>query len=229
MDFYAILELTIATDTLMTANQRNDEESKAYLVFFKNRRTGIAIRAASRSEAISKARAKKKRGSDEIATVRLATAEEKKQAANGSWVRNGPQHQRPGEMTIRGQGPRPKNYKGDSLTPDQLTAFNTALETRKDEIDRWQSQGKSEVYITTRIIEGLRSDGVITEERVDKSVSWKYGSGTATGKVVRRYIKPIELTLQGSKIRRNGTPDDPALLIQQENGARVLKLKSEVR
>ncbi len=35
-------------------------------------------------------------------------------------------------------------------------------------------------------------------------------------------------TLGGSEITRNGTDDNPALLIEQEDGSRVLKLRSEV-
>ena len=33
---------------------------------------------------------------------------------------------------------------------------------------------------------------------------------------------------KGSEITRNGTDDNPALLIEQEDGSRVLKLRSEV-
>lgn len=35
-------------------------------------------------------------------------------------------------------------------------------------------------------------------------------------------------TLGGSEITRNGSDDNPALLIEQEDGSRVLKLRSEV-
>lgn len=62
-----------------------------------------------------------------------------------------------------------------------------------------------------------------------KTVSWKYGEGIATGTIVRTYNRPISLKLQGSEIKRNGSDDNPALLIEQENGSRVLKLQSEVR
>ena len=64
--------------------------------------------------------------------------------------------------------------------------------------------------------------------RVGAKVSWSWGSGTAHGKVVERFERRVQRTLKGSQIVRNGRADDPALLIEQEDGARVLKLASEV-
>ncbi|RZK99158.1 MAG: DUF2945 domain-containing protein [Hymenobacter sp.] len=65
--------------------------------------------------------------------------------------------------------------------------------------------------------------------RKGTQVSWKYGTGTATGKVESVHKEPITRKLKGSDITRNGSDDDPALLIVQDNGDRVLKLKSEVK
>lgn len=65
--------------------------------------------------------------------------------------------------------------------------------------------------------------------RKGTQVSWKYGTGTATGKVESVHKEPITRKLKGSDITRNGSATDPALLIVQENGDRVLKLKSEVK
>ncbi|MGL5924641.1 HVA1 family protein [Chroococcidiopsis sp.] len=73
------------------------------------------------------------------------------------------------------------------------------------------------------------SDYAESKVRVGTTVSWKYGSGTATGKVIKVYRDRITLKLGDSEITRNGSEDDPALLIKQENGAKVLKLFSEVR
>lgn len=65
--------------------------------------------------------------------------------------------------------------------------------------------------------------------RKGTQVTWKYGTGTATGKVESVHKEPITRTLKGSEIKRNGRPDDPALVIVQANGDRVLKLQSEVQ
>lgn len=59
-------------------------------------------------------------------------------------------------------------------------------------------------------------------------VSWKYGTGTAKGKIEQTFTESVTRKIRGSDITRNGTPDNPAYLIEQDNGDRVLKLQSEV-
>ncbi|SFH78593.1 hypervirulence associated TUDOR domain-containing protein [Halpernia frigidisoli] len=59
-------------------------------------------------------------------------------------------------------------------------------------------------------------------------VQWKWGSGTATGKVIETHTEEITKTIKGSKITRKGEKDNKALLIEQEDGDKVLKLESEV-
>jgi hypothetical protein len=65
--------------------------------------------------------------------------------------------------------------------------------------------------------------------RKGSKVSWKYGTGTATGKIESVHKEPISRTIKGSEIKRNGSESDPAYVIVQDNGDRVLKLKSEVK
>ncbi|GAA4374311.1 DUF2945 domain-containing protein [Hymenobacter koreensis] len=60
-------------------------------------------------------------------------------------------------------------------------------------------------------------------------VVWKYGTGTATGKIAEVHKESVSRQLKGATITRNGTPENPAFVIVQENGDRVLKLKSEVK
>ncbi len=64
--------------------------------------------------------------------------------------------------------------------------------------------------------------------RKGQSVSWRWGSGTAHGKVEERFERRVQRTLKGSKIVKNGTADNPAYLIVQDDGARVLKRGSEL-
>jgi hypothetical protein len=64
--------------------------------------------------------------------------------------------------------------------------------------------------------------------REGTEVRWAWGNGAATGTVVEVHQDKITRTLQGSEITRNGSDDDPALVIEQEDGAQVLKLRSEV-
>ena len=64
--------------------------------------------------------------------------------------------------------------------------------------------------------------------RTGTEVSWRWGSSRATGKVVEVHTAKVTRALGGSEITRNGSGDDPAYVIEQEDGARVLKLRSEV-
>ncbi|MFL0412616.1 DUF2945 domain-containing protein [uncultured Sphingomonas sp.] len=59
-------------------------------------------------------------------------------------------------------------------------------------------------------------------------VSWHWGSGTAHGKVEERFERRVQRTLKGAKVVKNGTKDNPAFLIAQEDGAKVLKRGSEL-
>jgi len=64
--------------------------------------------------------------------------------------------------------------------------------------------------------------------RVGTAVSWKWGSSEASGKVVEIHRDKVTRTTKGSEITRNGSEDDPAYVIEQEDGTTVLKLRSEV-
>ena len=64
--------------------------------------------------------------------------------------------------------------------------------------------------------------------KVGDKVRWHWGSGTATGTVREIITESVIRTLKGSEITRHGSPDNPALYIEQEDGDGVLKLVSEV-
>lgn len=59
-------------------------------------------------------------------------------------------------------------------------------------------------------------------------VKWNWGSGTASGKVIETHAEEVHKTIKGSKITRKGEKGNKALLIEQEDGDKVLKLESEV-
>lgn len=65
--------------------------------------------------------------------------------------------------------------------------------------------------------------------RKGTQVSWKYGTGSATGKIESVHQESITRKLKGHDITRHGSADDPALVIVQENGDKVVKLQSEVK
>ena len=64
--------------------------------------------------------------------------------------------------------------------------------------------------------------------RKGSTVTWKYGTGTASGKIEEVHKESITKKIKGSDITRNGTADNPAFVIVQENGDKVVKLQSEV-
>ena len=64
--------------------------------------------------------------------------------------------------------------------------------------------------------------------REGTEVSWSWGTGTATGTVSEIHREKVTRTTKGEEITRNGSEDDPAYVIEQDDGTVVLKLRSEV-
>jgi hypothetical protein len=64
--------------------------------------------------------------------------------------------------------------------------------------------------------------------RTGTEVSWSWGSGTARGTVTEVHHEKVTRQTEGESITRNGSDDDPAYVIEQEDGTVVLKLASEV-
>ncbi|MHB2264146.1 hypervirulence associated TUDOR domain-containing protein [Aliihoeflea sp. PC F10.4] len=59
-------------------------------------------------------------------------------------------------------------------------------------------------------------------------MSWNWASGTATGKVVESFTDGVERTIKGAKIKRKASKDEPAYLVEQKDGDKVLKSHSEL-
>jgi hypothetical protein len=60
-------------------------------------------------------------------------------------------------------------------------------------------------------------------------VEWQWGNGSATGTIQEKFTSKVTRTIKGSEITRNATEDEPAYLIEQEDGDQVLKSHSEVK
>ena len=58
-------------------------------------------------------------------------------------------------------------------------------------------------------------------------VTWKFGKGTAKGTVAEVHKDDVERTVQGTKVKRKGSADEPALVIRQGD-KEVVKSASEV-
>ena len=61
------------------------------------------------------------------------------------------------------------------------------------------------------------------------TVEWDWGNGTASGKVKKTYTQKITRKIDGNEVTRDGSDDDPALYIEQDDGSEVMKSSSEVR
>lgn len=59
-------------------------------------------------------------------------------------------------------------------------------------------------------------------------VHWKWGQGVGEGKVAERFERRVSRTIAGKRIVRVGTKDNPAYLIHQKDGGKVLKRGSEL-
>ena len=64
--------------------------------------------------------------------------------------------------------------------------------------------------------------------RQGNKVKWSWGNGTAEGKVKETFTEKTTRTIDGNEVTKNGESGNKALLIEQEDGDRVLKLESEV-
>lgn len=61
------------------------------------------------------------------------------------------------------------------------------------------------------------------------TVAWQWGNGLAQGIVKSVHHEPTTILSKGKSIKRNGTADNPAIIIQHASGNDVIKLSSEVQ
>lgn len=59
-------------------------------------------------------------------------------------------------------------------------------------------------------------------------VKWSWGNGTGTGTVKKKYTQKITKKIGGSEVTRDASEDEPAYLVEQEDGDEVLKSGSEL-
>lgn len=59
-------------------------------------------------------------------------------------------------------------------------------------------------------------------------VTWEWGNSIAEGYIREKFTDKVSKTLKGSEVTRNASEDDPAYLIEQSEGDKVLKSHSEI-
>ena len=65
--------------------------------------------------------------------------------------------------------------------------------------------------------------------RVGDKVKWKWGDGYGEGKITERFNEKVTRTIDGTDVTRDASDDEPAYLIEQDDGDRVLKSVSEIK
>ncbi len=60
------------------------------------------------------------------------------------------------------------------------------------------------------------------------SVKWAWGAHEAHGEVVEKFERRVQRTLKGERVVRKASPEEPAYLIRQADGDRVLTSQSEL-
>ncbi|APD90201.1 DUF2945 domain-containing protein [Alteromonas mediterranea] len=64
---------------------------------------------------------------------------------------------------------------------------------------------------------------------INTEVEWEWGNGSATGNVREKFTSDVERTIKGSSVKREASDSDPAYLIEQDDGSKVLKSHSELK
>lgn len=65
--------------------------------------------------------------------------------------------------------------------------------------------------------------------RKGTKVLWKWGKNYASGKVKKIIKHDFKKKIKGSMIKRKGSSEEPVYLIEQEDGDKVLKSRSEIK
>ena len=68
----------------------------------------------------------------------------------------------------------------------------------------------------------------MAEGLTNDSVRWTWGEGRGEGRIVERFERRVQRTILGARVVKNGSADNPAFLIRQEDEDTALKLGSEL-
>ncbi len=59
-------------------------------------------------------------------------------------------------------------------------------------------------------------------------VRWNWAGSQAEGRIIERFTERVTRKIKGKDITREASQEEPAFLIEQENGDQVLKSASEL-
>ncbi|MBP0614628.1 DUF2945 domain-containing protein [Jiella mangrovi] len=69
----------------------------------------------------------------------------------------------------------------------------------------------------------------MTKFQKNQHVAWSWGNGEGTGQVKEHFKEKVTRTIDGTEVTRDASDDNPAYLIEQEDGSQVLKSESELK
>lgn len=65
--------------------------------------------------------------------------------------------------------------------------------------------------------------------RKGQEAEWKWGKHKGEGEITEKFTSDVTRTIKGTKVVRHATSDEPAYLLKQKDGGRVLKSESELK
>lgn len=65
--------------------------------------------------------------------------------------------------------------------------------------------------------------------RKGAAVTWTWGANRAKGKILESFVRDVSRSIKGETVKRKASAEEPAYLIAQEDGGRVLKSHSELQ
>lgn len=71
--------------------------------------------------------------------------------------------------------------------------------------------------------------GMSKQYSTGDKVRWKWGDGWGEGRVTERFTSSVTRTIDGTEVKRDASEDEPAYLIEQDDGDKVLKSHSELQ
>ena len=60
-------------------------------------------------------------------------------------------------------------------------------------------------------------------------VHWNWGKSQAEGPIKQKSEKTITKKIKGKEVKRNASKEEPAYVIEQQNGTEVVKSESELK
>ena len=69
----------------------------------------------------------------------------------------------------------------------------------------------------------------MTQFQKGQYVAWSWGNGEGTGQIKEHFKEKVTRKIAGTEVTRNASDDNPAYLIEQEDGSEVLKSESELK